>query len=888
MAGVASGAHHPSLSLPRPGGSMAHDPTRASNRDIDASEPVHARSPPSIKSPRITRSIDLETAVYILQPAVETDGARFQFYIGRELNPTVGSLDVKSFNELRPGMILWLLIDISMACAQATRLGGRITDSMALVLFFQGLYIVDALYNETALLTTMDIISDGFGFMLSVGDLVWVPFVYSLQARYLAFAPKDLGYPACAGILGVNFLGYWIFRSANNEKNEFRNGRNPKNLKFMTTERGSKLLTSGWWGASRHPNYMGDLIMALAWSLPTGFDTPITYFYVIYFAGLLIHRQRRDDENCEKKYGKDWRKYMELRSLDEDLLLLVALVFCRGMMTGLRCRSGAALAGRTSLSDADVAGSTFLFDNNGNGLLSKLHCALVLEPRMTAQACGIETPYDTSFCSSSSNIRTRLVPAPISGSARLLPRAGCPQRACDLHTQSHAPSTMAPIAHTRSVLTEHGQYYECEECGKHIQRRTDLGRHMRDVHTYPKLRPYSCRWCRKTFKNISNLKTHERRHSGERLTCPNCDTLFTDEGTRTRHRKEQHGYRPYHTKKWYEMRTAVVQTPWGPENPGYKKRSRTSVSETPASAPREYTFVEGRTARARFTEPVSAQAPPVSAQPSGPAPLLQTPVVKPASSPAPAFAPLPQTPVAKPTAIAWTPVVSAYILDREMRLARNRESAMWRSAHDAAVKVKVEDSDELDVEEGMKLYTLRPSSLESDAYAYASSRASSFVESVPSSSVSPIRLVFFSNMRRATHNMFDLMSWSDEDARRRAERKRAYGRKLPAPSRGRRDGRIRQALFADPPTRAPSPRFPSVLLRPTLINTLTTLALKDGSRIRLCRALKTQDRLLECGFQSLCSPELASDHDLPQPTTRTAHRLRKPRITEPHMHTLRT
>lgn len=41
--------------------------------------------------------------------------------------------------------------------------------------------------------------------------------------------------------------------------------------------------------------------MALAWSLPTGFETPVTYFYVVYFAVLLIHRQRRDDENCEKK-----------------------------------------------------------------------------------------------------------------------------------------------------------------------------------------------------------------------------------------------------------------------------------------------------------------------------------------------------------------------------------------------------------------------------------------------------------------------------------------------------------------------------------------------------------------------------------------------------------
>ena len=26
----------------------------------------------------------------------------------------------------------------------------------------------------------------------------------------------------------------------------------------------------------------GDLLMVLAWSLPTGFDTPLTYFYVVY------------------------------------------------------------------------------------------------------------------------------------------------------------------------------------------------------------------------------------------------------------------------------------------------------------------------------------------------------------------------------------------------------------------------------------------------------------------------------------------------------------------------------------------------------------------------------------------------------------------------------
>jgi len=236
----------------------------------------------------------------------------YDFFIGRELNPRIGSFDIKSFNELRPGMILWTLINISMACEQATRRGGYPTDSMWLVLFFQGWYVADALYNEPAILTTMDITSDGFGFMLSVGDLLWVPFVYSLQARFLAFHPVELGPVLTAAVFAFHGIGYYIFRDANGEKNDFRNGKNPKNLTFMPTERGTRLLTSGWWGRSRHPNYFGDLIMGLSWCLTTGFNTPITYFYIMFFTILLVHRQRRDDEQCAHKYGQDWDKYLKL------------------------------------------------------------------------------------------------------------------------------------------------------------------------------------------------------------------------------------------------------------------------------------------------------------------------------------------------------------------------------------------------------------------------------------------------------------------------------------------------------------------------------------------------------------------------------------------------
>lgn len=33
---------------------------------------------------------------------------------------------------------------------------------------------------------------------------------------------------------------------------------------------GHRLLAGGWWGICRHPNYLGDLIIALAWTLPCG------------------------------------------------------------------------------------------------------------------------------------------------------------------------------------------------------------------------------------------------------------------------------------------------------------------------------------------------------------------------------------------------------------------------------------------------------------------------------------------------------------------------------------------------------------------------------------------------------------------------------------------
>lgn len=277
----------------------------------------------------------------------------YDFFIGRELNPRITipsgipiaggqTIDIKLFNEMRPGLIGYIVLDLAFIAHQY-KVHGYITDSILLITSFQTLYVLDGLYMEPAILTTIDCIRDGFGFMLSFGDIAWLPALYSLQARYLAVYPVNLGLKGIAGVLAFQVVGYYLFRSANNEKNRFRtNPNDPRvaHLESISTESGSRLLVSGWWGRARHINYCGDWIMSFSYCLPTGvagylvnnYQNPVTgnvtteveqgparawgmiftYFYIIYFGVLLVHRERRDEEKCRKKYGKDWERYCKL------------------------------------------------------------------------------------------------------------------------------------------------------------------------------------------------------------------------------------------------------------------------------------------------------------------------------------------------------------------------------------------------------------------------------------------------------------------------------------------------------------------------------------------------------------------------------------------------
>jgi delta14-sterol reductase len=241
-----------------------------------------------------------------------TKSTVYDFWLGTALNPRIGVFDLKLFCEARPGLIAWVAIDLSLAAKQY-ELNGFVTVPMILVCAFHFWYVADYYWHEEAILTTWDIKHENFGWMLCWGDLVWVPFTYTIQAYYLVQHTHDLPWWGAIAIILLNVTGYVLFRGSNIQKHNFR--KNPElpiwgnPAEYIKTARGTLLLTSGWWGLARHMNYFGDLLMGLAWCLPCLFGSPLPYFYILYFTILLVHRERRDHEMCAVRYGTDWDAY---------------------------------------------------------------------------------------------------------------------------------------------------------------------------------------------------------------------------------------------------------------------------------------------------------------------------------------------------------------------------------------------------------------------------------------------------------------------------------------------------------------------------------------------------------------------------------------------------
>jgi delta14-sterol reductase len=183
-------------------------------------------------------------------------------------------------------------------------------------------YVFDDHVFERVRLYTFDLIHERMGFKMFWGDNIAYGWLYILPLYGMAAYP-DPGFSTAwtyVWIIGVSALflvGWGIARGANIQKYTFKRWPERKFLGIIEPryiQAGDrKILTSGFWGVSRHFNYMGEILWAVAVGLSFGhFDVVWPWTYLIFIVGLFTLRQRQDDALCAEKYGeKKWAEYQQ-------------------------------------------------------------------------------------------------------------------------------------------------------------------------------------------------------------------------------------------------------------------------------------------------------------------------------------------------------------------------------------------------------------------------------------------------------------------------------------------------------------------------------------------------------------------------------------------------
>lgn len=228
-------------------------------------------------------------------------------WYGTELNPSWLGVDLKVF-AYRPSLVGLAILNASFAAMQY-QLYGTISTAMCLYQGFTFFYLASSFQYEHGLLSMWDVIEERFGFMLIWGDYVVVPFFYCIPGWYLIHDTTPMPLWAAGGLVCMFVFGFWMFRGANEQKNQFK--RDPSALIWGKTPEtvGGRLLVSGFWGIGRKLNYSGEILVYLSFTLTTGFGSWVPYVLNAWLISLLTHRAHRDDKRCRTKYGEVWEAY---------------------------------------------------------------------------------------------------------------------------------------------------------------------------------------------------------------------------------------------------------------------------------------------------------------------------------------------------------------------------------------------------------------------------------------------------------------------------------------------------------------------------------------------------------------------------------------------------
>ena len=175
-------------------------------------------------------------------------------------------------------------------------------------------FCCEYLIFERIHLWTYDFIAERVGFKLGFGCLAFYPYFYAVALWFTADLPNP-GIPAWLTILfGALFLCGWVLtRGANMQKFFFKTAPDRKFLGITPealSDGNHSLLVNGFWGTSRHINYLGEIIQAVAIALAPGyFGVWMVWLYPLYYVALFLSRQADDDVVCRAKYGALWDEY---------------------------------------------------------------------------------------------------------------------------------------------------------------------------------------------------------------------------------------------------------------------------------------------------------------------------------------------------------------------------------------------------------------------------------------------------------------------------------------------------------------------------------------------------------------------------------------------------
>ncbi len=241
-----------------------------------------------------------------------------EYYLGRRKNLRMlgGRVDAKMYLYVAGATVL----ELNLLSFGAHHLLSYPMDPSPGIILYIGLFtwfVLDYLLFEHVHVCTCDLFAQRLGFKRVWGCLAVYAYLYAIGLWVVA----DHANPgSSAGYLALSafifFVGWSLARGSSMQKYCFRHDPEQvflgriRPVSIATGEQ--RILCSGFWGLSRHVNYLGEMLMATGLTLALGWPwLVIPWLYPLYCVVLLGTRAKDDDRRCAQKYGELWHQYRE-------------------------------------------------------------------------------------------------------------------------------------------------------------------------------------------------------------------------------------------------------------------------------------------------------------------------------------------------------------------------------------------------------------------------------------------------------------------------------------------------------------------------------------------------------------------------------------------------